>query len=987
MKYSILHRYIFLLFFSFIFLHDASAKTHGYGSWLSDIEGENAGHTVAYFLTLPVSASELGIGNASCGDMEASDVYSYTANTAFFDRKKISITHLEWLMGIRKEFVAACFPVEDMGTFGLYTQALTPGSFENAYTIDETPSHPSMLDYSLGLTAARDFMHHSISVGGGISYIESRLDGSTGRTLCLNADVLAVPSPFVSMHLICSNIGPGVSYAGNVTEYLPLKLGCAASFRPLALEEELSGTIDPYVNFGVCKISDEPVDICGGIQARIFDFVNVRTGYEYSLDRTQAFIEGFSLGAGVEEKNFGADIGWKGESEDFGSVWSVSVNARLKPMIRKKAEDYYYIAQQYYGKGRLRQSLSNAMKAIALDPNLWKAQVLISTINSMKRRANGSEIALIYTGNINGSFSAEQGRDGITGGLARQVTLIDGLRSEFRYSLALDAGNFMAKTSVAAKASAIGYYFRRCGYNAAGLGKGDMDFGLDTLFARNASFKNGYLCTNIHGANVKPERSVALCMNGYSFYVISVTGQGRPESEYYRAHLSDPATDIKSMLDNEAAGRSTIRILMIDDSWERIQDIAASFPQIDIIICGGLKQRFETPMKSGNAIILSTGYDGKCVGRLILRFARNKKLSSCDNHLFAVDDNVIPDSSMAAMLRSLPGSGNNADEYADVLAHVKPEGVFAFVSDRDGVPGIYLKVMDKLSEFPLTRGMDSCGRPEVSFTAGKCAYMEKTADGSCARLRIMALTGSAKTTVPFNGCITGYRFSPDGIWLYFSGKNDSSGEDIFRIRPDGRDMQPVISWKKSSERYFDFSPDGLNMIFGSDGNGKRQLFLTDTIGRRPICITEGNADNIMPVFSPDGRKIAYLSDLTSFNGTYDLWIYSMETGKAGRVTVNSGVSKMIWLDDSHTIAFSSGNDSVSRVRIVDIMTGQVRMLVPIDTSESYSEHSPETVKMKDGVRIAYTREYRNGDRDIYIVNKDGTGNTLVVKGKNRDWIE
>ncbi|HAJ79926.1 MAG TPA: hypothetical protein DCO75_09150 [Fibrobacteres bacterium] len=977
------------VFFLFIAACNVFAVTHGYISRLSDLDGENSGHSVAYFLTLPVSAGELSLGSASCGLMDATDVYSFIANTAFFDRREFAATHLEWLMGLRKEFVSACFPVEDIGTFGIFSQAFTPGTFGNAYTIDETPSNPSLIDYSVGLTMARGFFHNLLSAGGSFSYLESRLDGTVGRTVCLNADCAMSPSPFVFLHIRAGNLGPGLSYTGNITEALPLQTGCSALIKPFAAEDDLSGIIDPQLCLGVSKLSDEPLNIGASAQAGIFNFLKLRFGYEYALKSGQTVLEGLSAGVGLEQNNYGADLGWKGESEEFGSVWSVSVKAQLRPVNKKKAEDYYCIAQRLFDEGRMRQSLNNAKKAIALDPNMWKAHVLVSTITSIKRRKNGTEIAIIYTGNINGIFSPVMQNNNLAGGLARSKTIIDRMRSEFPYLMVVEAGNFLSQTSIAAKAPVAAWYFKQCAYNAVAIGKGELDFGPDRIFAKNMALQCGYCCTNLSGSYSGLVRKITTDIKGHVFYIMAVTGQNLPAGDNAGNKIADPAKGIRKLLDGKTARNADVRMLIVNDSWERACEIARTFPEIGIILCGGLKQRFETPMKAGNAIVLSPGFNGACVGKLIIRFNDDKKIESYDNHLVSLDNNIPPDSAMAAILGNIPDSSGM--EYADKKFSVKdkPSGVFAFVSNRDGKPGIFLKILDQMAEFPLTRGKNECFSPVISFQNNSCAYFEKTNDTSCPVLRVMTLGGAAKWTVPFKGCASCAKFSPDGQWLYFSVREDSSNDDIYRIRPEGSEMQQIVNWKNSSEKYFDFSPNGLYMVFCSNGNGKNQIYITDTIGRKPICISEGNADNLSPRFDPSGKRIAFLSNRTNLKNAYDLWVYDIESGGSGQITVNSDIKDFCWVDDSRAIIFSSG-DVKSTLKSIDPNTGIVNRLIPKDQEDTvkyYSERTPRLLFYRSSWKIIYTREYPDGDMEIFQVNKDGSVNQRIVNSTGSDWLE
>ena len=975
----------------FFFLFPGAAGASNPSAWLRDINGENSGHTVAYFLTLPVEAGELSIGGASsCGAMDATDACFFTANTALFNRQKLAATHLEWLMGLRKEILSACFPIEDVGTIGFFSQVFTPGAFDNAYTIDETPSHPSLLDYSAGLSFARSFFHSSLSAGAAISYVESRLDGAAGRTVCVNADCAVSPSPFFSMHVRAGNIGPGLSYTDNVPEPLPLLAACALAIKPLAMQEELLAVIDPQIGLGAKKIADEPLVVGVNAQATMFHAIIARAGYEYPMGSDRPAVPGLSAGIGLQQKNFGADFGWKDQSKEFGSVWSITLKAQLKEMIVKTAEDYYFLAQRYYGQGRLKQSLSNAKKAVDLDPNMWKAHVLISTINALKRRESGTEMAFIYTGNTGGRFlPAPAGEGARMGGYARQASVIKQLRAQFPLTMLIDAGNFLTSATLPVKARLADWYYRQCAYDAVAMGAGEFDFGLDRLFTKTAPPQSEYCCTNIAGP-LRPGvvRSKIVTIKGYTLYVMSVVGPALPKRPQDRALLAAPIAEITEFLSKNAAKNATVRILVINDSWERACALARSLPEVDIVVCGGMRQKFETPMKIGTTLLLSPGENGAYVGKLIMRFNEQKKLISFDNHLIALTEDIAPDSAVNDKLRLAIESGG-AQEQNVVEPDMKktaPDGVFVFLSNRDGVAGIFLKVPNNQAEFRLTRDKNECAKPSVSFAGGKCAYLEKTTDTSCPVLQVMNLSGAEKRTIPFNGCINEAVFSPNGKWLYFSGHTDSSTDGIFRIRPEGSGLQPIVDWKQSSQRYFDVSPDNAAVVFGSNGNGKWQLFITDSLGRRPICFTEAGSDNKLPRFSPSGEYCAFLSNKTSFGGSYDLWEYAMAGGKADQITVNAKVNDFCWLSDGQTIVCSSGEPRAT-LKTINPATNACARLIGGDSIMAYAECAPRLIAYKNAWKIVYTRVYSNGDKKIFWVNLDGSGDQRIVNSKGQDWLE
>jgi Tol biopolymer transport system component len=967
-----------------------------YSSWLSDINGQNSGHTVAGFLSLPSSAGELGTGSAAfCGMMDATDASFYTANTGLFNRDKFSVTHLEWLMGLRKESIAACFPIEEIGTAGFFSQVFTPGQFSNARDIDEDPSNPSMVDYSIGLSFAKSFFDQRLCAGAAISYVESRLDNSVGRTASVNADATIIPSLWFLGHFHVGNLSPGLSYStGEQNELLPLQVGCSFAVSPFAFEEALSATIDPKIIVGVNKTADEPLVVGTGLQATMVKFLTLRTGYDYQVGNPSAAsgMSGLNAGVGVEGKTLAADFGWRYQSNDFGSVWSASIKMRLQELAPKTAEDHYREAEGFFKSGNYRQSLRFAYKALDLDPNMWKAHTLISTIDALMRRENGTEMVIIYTGNTKGRFLPVISGDQTIGGLARTATVLRRLRTQFPLSMTIDAGNAVTGASNQDRGPLVDAYFSDLAYDAVALGKGEIDFGLGRMFPKDDKIKTRYLCTNLRGTfgtGVISKKTVAV--GPYTFFIMAVVAPNLPDKSEDRERLAPVLDEISTGFTMGPAKNATLRILIVNDAWENIAAVARVLPTVDVILCGNVRQQFETPMKIGNAAVISPGDFGAYVGKLVLRFSGDKKLVSLGNHCIPLTGEIASDSAIERRLRSIIGKTDFQETAPQAEFKKGPiDGVFAFMSDRDGQPGVFLKILDKQAEYPLTgkktaSSKFACLHPVVSFSGSKIAYFERQSDTGCPTPRIMEMSGVNKHTVAFDGCISVMRFSPNGSWLYFTGRTDSSSGDIYRIKPDGLTPYPIISWKNSSEAMGDFSPDGGHFVFMANGNGKNQLYLTDSSGQRPLCITEGNGDNIAPGFSPSGTSCAFLSNKTSFAGSYDLWLYDRAEGKAAQMTVRANVNGFCWLDDK-TIVYSGGKALCSLFKL-DLPSDISAPLIPGDSLKNYAETHPSTLSYKKSVKIIFNQEYPDGGQKIFWVNPDGSGNERVVNSRGRDWLE
>ena len=98
-----------------------------------------------------------------------------------------------------------------------------------------------------------------------------------------------------------------------------------------------------------------------------------------------------------------------------------------------------------------------------------------------------------------------------------------------------------------------------------------------------------------------------------------------------------------------------------------------------------------------------------------------------------------------------------------------------------------------------------------------------------------------------------------------------------------------ITENLSDIQYFDFSPDGLKIVYSASVNHIWDIFMIDLDGKNLINLTKDSGFNKYPRFSSDGSLIAYicesLSDtifsqiyMTDINGSnkyklYEDWIF------------------------------------------------------------------------------------------------------------------
>jgi len=191
------------------------------------------------------------------------------------------------------------------------------------------------------------------------------------------------------------------------------------------------------------------------------------------------------------------------------------------------------------------------------------------------------------------------------------------------------------------------------------------------------------------------------------------------------------------------------------------------------------------------------------------------------------------------------------------------------------------------------------------------------------------------------------RMAEDLMYRHWNRWNDGTRSHIFiascnsgRIS-NGTDIMEGEPWDAPMSPYFDqeeiaWSPDGRYLAYtckkmkGKDFalSTNSDIYLYDTETATTSNLTKGIAGyDRYPVFSPDGKKLAWQSMKTpGFEADKDrMFVMEMETGKMDYVTENldQDAQHIVWSDDGNSIYFISGVKATYQVYSADLDTKKI----------------------------------------------------------------
>jgi dipeptidyl aminopeptidase/acylaminoacyl peptidase len=226
------------------------------------------------------------------------------------------------------------------------------------------------------------------------------------------------------------------------------------------------------------------------------------------------------------------------------------------------------------------------------------------------------------------------------------------------------------------------------------------------------------------------------------------------------------------------------------------------------------------------------------------------------------------------------------------------------------------------------------------------------------------------------------------------------------------------------------SPDGRQIVFAREwidqmkDQSRTNLWLVDVDSGRPRELTRGNWRDTAPVWAPDSKRIAFLSDR---DGTNQVHVVYMDTGEVAQLThLQRAASGLRWSPDGRQLAFTQslpdeepavkielpkrprgaewakGPTVVDRISWARDGTGPVEkgytQVFTVDaivggtprqiTDGKFSHNDPEWSADGSKLFISAIRkpdaEYLNGDSEIYAIDLKTLAVTALTTRKGPD---
>ncbi|HBZ40009.1 MAG TPA: hypothetical protein DEO59_16610 [Balneola sp.] len=245
---------------------------------------------------------------------------------------------------------------------------------------------------------------------------------------------------------------------------------------------------------------------------------------------------------------------------------------------------------------------------------------------------------------------------------------------------------------------------------------------------------------------------------------------------------------------------------------------------------------------------------------------------------------------------------------------------------------------------------------------------------------ILLLFATALLSCEFLG-LTDSSIPTQGEYLYYVSQGEKNpGDQIFRYSLEHENHQELTSFNGAYNLIFDINPDGNNLVIQTSGygasEGKLYLFniaegktkkLEAKATLNPFNLTDTtfvHAEGRFPIWSPNGRYIAYNHVSLPVLGIYDNYIYDVKKKTISAVEFNQ--------DDEFGVYWASDSERIFFRRVKTNATG-------LYVSGLKGENQAKVFDKYMLINTGYSEElvFGNTESEIHLINK----NTIEVERK------
>ena len=216
------------------------------------------------------------------------------------------------------------------------------------------------------------------------------------------------------------------------------------------------------------------------------------------------------------------------------------------------------------------------------------------------------------------------------------------------------------------------------------------------------------------------------------------------------------------------------------------------------------------------------------------------------------------------------------------------------------------------------------------------------------------------------------RWSPDAKQLAFL--RDRGGNerfDIWLVDRDGETERNLTDEPDVMHRDIAWSPEGSRIAYVANAGGKAfAVHVVDVATGRKRSLTDGELDDALPRWSPDGTRLLFSSRREPVRTNSDLFLISADGGAITKLETRGADGESVegaWSRDGARIAFTTNIRRRYEVAVADLGGDRVARVEPL-TKSIFDESAPAWRPDGRAVLYLHNEEAEVSIRRVFVVS-------------------
>ena len=184
------------------------------------------------------------------------------------------------------------------------------------------------------------------------------------------------------------------------------------------------------------------------------------------------------------------------------------------------------------------------------------------------------------------------------------------------------------------------------------------------------------------------------------------------------------------------------------------------------------------------------------------------------------------------------------------------------------------------------------------------------------------------------------------------------------------------------------------IAFASDRDGNWEIYVMDVNGGNPRNLTNDPSDDRDPSWSPDGKRIVFFSNrdghVIDGRPTSEIYVMDADGGNPQNLTNDRNDDRFpSWSPDGKRIAFVSDRDGPPRyfdIYVMDADGGNLQRLTSDPRDDRNPSWSPDGERIVFGARREGHFETKFAvTYEIYVMDADGGNQQRLTENRKNDW--